>query len=331
MATLAATNGADSRQKTVIITCNKGGVGKSTTVAQIADNCARFGLRVLVIDVDSNASLSALLGTVAAPDEPSILEALEGSAPIGAAITEPEGWQPDEDREWMCGGPLLPGGVVHAVLGSNSDEVAEATNKAGSGPENSLRRALSEFEGAEEYDLILIDVPRTDGPPLYLALNASGNALFPMETEGLSFDPVFKTIEKVARYSRDTGNSMNAVGVVAAKHNPHRVEHRECLADVRTKLAESFNGAITMLDPPVQVRAVVADSATLQQPVSRQVTPGGKNSEVSACYTGIALATAAAIIPEDRLEKIFGAIDNADLPEHVADTIYAGLTSPAEK
>lgn len=331
MATLGAAAGVDHRHKTLIVACNKGGVGKSTTGAQIADNCARFGLRVLVIDVDSNATLSMLLGAVAAPDEASILEVLMGKSSLGEAIMAPEDWQPDEDRDWLRGGSLLPGGAVHAVRGKRGRGVAEATNRAGSGPENALRRALGEFEGAETYDLVLIDVPRTDGSPLFLALNAAGNALFPLETESLSLVPFLDTIETVATFSRETGNPINAVGGVATKHNPQRVEHRECLADARAELAEAYGGALDVLDPPILERAVVTTAATLQMPVSRQVTPGGANGEVSACYTGIALATVAAVIPEERLEAILEAIDNTDMPEDIANLIYAGLTSSAEE
>lgn len=54
--------------KVIVITSGKGGVGKTTTTANLGICLARQGKKVLVIDADSQGSLTASLG-IQNPDE----------------------------------------------------------------------------------------------------------------------------------------------------------------------------------------------------------------------------------------------------------------------
>ena len=50
--------------KTIVITNRKGGTGKSTTAANLGIGLARQGKRVLIIDADSQNSLTISLGVL---------------------------------------------------------------------------------------------------------------------------------------------------------------------------------------------------------------------------------------------------------------------------
>jgi cellulose biosynthesis protein BcsQ len=59
----------ESAMKTIAIYHNKGGVGKTTTVVNLAAALAKRGLRVLVVDLDSQANTTFAMGLAAFEDE----------------------------------------------------------------------------------------------------------------------------------------------------------------------------------------------------------------------------------------------------------------------
>src|SRR5215470_2292849 len=72
--------------KTLCITNNKGGVGKTHTAFHLAGALAEIGHRVLVVDLDPQANLTGLLLDSAL--RPSIFDVLREQLPL-AAITRP--------------------------------------------------------------------------------------------------------------------------------------------------------------------------------------------------------------------------------------------------
>lgn len=122
----------------------KGGVGKTTLASLMAAECARRGIRTLLIDADGQGSLTqGLLGPAGYLDQ-----SAERSL---AALFATEGTEPDQAEL------IVPTAVVNLWLLPSSLDL-EQFNQPGrhDAPDLNLSLFLRDLEG---FDLILIDCP----------------------------------------------------------------------------------------------------------------------------------------------------------------------------
>ncbi len=124
----------------VAVISRKGGVGKTTSVVSLAGALARLGKRVLVVDLDSQASASLSLGV--ARGRP---RAVDPRRPLPLRSGS-EAIRPTVDRE---GRPASPPPPTSCTPTSSSRRCAIARAK--------LREVLAPVVGA--YDWILLDCP----------------------------------------------------------------------------------------------------------------------------------------------------------------------------
>lgn len=161
----------------------KGGVGKTTTTLNLGAALARRNRRVLLIDLDSQANLSASLGErhVVQSVFDTLLDAK--ATPLQHIITA---------SQTVPSVSIAPGHRALAGLESAlRDEV---------GREYLLREALEPV--LVDYDDVLIDNGPTLGLAPAMSLCASQLALVPLQCERLALEglgQVFKTIEATRR------------------------------------------------------------------------------------------------------------------------------------
>ncbi len=138
----------------------KGGVAKTTSVANLAAALAAEGKRVLAVDVDPQFRLSVLLGANPATIKLSLLEVLTGQCEVPQAVIETS----------VPGVELLP--ARRELIGAELSLVTQVRR------EEFLRRAL---EGQiADYDMVLLDCPPNLGLLTVNALCAAGEVVVPV-------------------------------------------------------------------------------------------------------------------------------------------------------
>ena len=171
----------------IAVVCQKGGVGKTTTVVNLAAALAGRGLRVCVVDLDTQGSASHHLGHDA-PHAQNLLDALERAGGLAAAPTS-----------------TLD---VDLVAGGEGVELMSADKYTGRGAKMMrLRRVLesSRVEGALTHDVVIIDTP----PHLELATRsavwAADWVIAPMQAEPAAMQGLRQTLDFVDDMRVDAG------------------------------------------------------------------------------------------------------------------------------
>jgi chromosome partitioning protein len=169
--------------KCIVFTNDKGGVGKTTTVANVAVALAQQGRRVLVVDMDPQADVTFALLAQRAPEAkqgyipPTIHALLTGHYAIDQVIL-------NADRY-----PNL------AIIPSNAD-LADAALKLAQRPTR-LLMLLKELP-QDQFDIVLIDTGKGLDPLAINALAAAQEVVVMVTPGRLELDAVRRMQEHVA-------------------------------------------------------------------------------------------------------------------------------------
>jgi chromosome partitioning protein len=229
--------------RTLAIANQKGGVGKTTTAVNLAACCAERGQRVLLVDLDAQASASDWLGVK--EEGKGILEVFTDGAPLAPLVRETE----------------VPGlAVVPASLWLASAERALAGQP---GAEVLLRKAFRKLPN--RWDMVVVDCPPTLGFLAVAALTACKEVFVPVEAKVMALKglaQLTKTVDMVRdRLNEDLElsailacrvNRTRLAGEVVEslrKHFGKKVLHTVIRENVRLAEAPSFVKPINLYAP----------------------------------------------------------------------------------
>jgi chromosome partitioning protein len=207
---------ASSSMKVIAVYHNKGGVGKTTTVINLAAALRKRGKRILVIDLDSQANTTFALGLVKFQDEAhddirdryvyhTIIE--RNKFPISEVVRKSDFCEPSID--------VLPS---HIDLMEKEQELIQSAAAP--------TRLVSKLKDVQEqYDIVLIDTPPSLNLYARIALIAADYLLIPSDlkpfaNEGLK--NVRRFVTEIDEFRESLGRSPLAIlGVLASKVPTH--------------------------------------------------------------------------------------------------------------
>lgn len=185
--------------KVTALVNQKGGVAKTTTAASLGVALAREGKKVLLVDLDPQASLTCSLGWQE-PDKlaTTIATHLENAIRDGD-LSPYEGILESKEGVDLIPADISLAGIDVALVNAMSRE-------------HTLKSWLELIK--HEYDHVLIDCPPSLGMMSINALTAANEAIIPVQPQYLSTKGMTQLIQTVGRIKRQVNPSLKIRGVL---------------------------------------------------------------------------------------------------------------------
>lgn len=155
-----------NQTRIITISNQKGGVGKTTTTVNLASALARFGAKVLVVDLDPQGNASTALNVEHKSGTPSIYEVILGELPLSSVIQ-----QSPESENLFCAPSTID-------LAGAEIELVQLSQR-----EYRLALALREVLQEQKFHYIFVDCPPSLGLLTINAFTAASEVLIPIQCE----------------------------------------------------------------------------------------------------------------------------------------------------
>jgi len=230
-------------------TNQKGGVGKTTTVINLAAYLALSGTRTLVIDLDPQGNATSGLGVDRRSVDRSSYEALVDHVPMTELVID----TPVTGLDLVPSNPALSGAEVELV-----GVLAR---------ERRLAASLAELNG--RYDRVLIDCPPSLGLLTLNALTAADGVLIPIQTEYYALEGLSQLVNTIRRVRESLNPRLEIEGVLLTMYDART----KLSAQVASEVRRHMNGTVYDTVVPRSVRLSEAPShglpIALYDPTSR--------------------------------------------------------------
>jgi chromosome partitioning protein len=221
--------------KTYSIANQKGGVGKTTTTLNLGAALKELGKRVLLIDMDPQASLTVCLGLVPDELETTVYNTLlssiqgEGASPTLAEIV----------TKTKSGLDLAPSNIE--LSQADMDLVREPLGIY------ALRDALATVK--DLYDYILIDCPPSLGILTTNSLAASDEVLIPLQADWMALKGVSLLLKTITKIQKRANRDLSITGILLTMADTRTSHAREIIASTK----KVFDGRVHVFDSVIKL------------------------------------------------------------------------------
>ena len=219
----------------------KGGVGKTTSVINIASRVAELGLRVLIVDIDSQGNCATGLGI-----DKSRVENTTKTLVLNPEKAMSCRYSTDIEN-------------LHIIVGDGRLISLEQEIMADLGRENYLADSLESL--LPHYDLVLIDTPPNLNLLSINALSASDGVLIPVQTEYFALEGLAMLTNSIKEVRKRINPRLGVDGIFLTMHAPTILNNQ-----VAGLLREHFWEHL--VEPPIRRNIKLAEASSHGQPIS---------------------------------------------------------------
>ena len=243
--------------KIISIINQKGGVGKTTTVINLAAGLSMKGKKVLVIDLDPQGNATTGLGlSNSSNSNTTIYNVLNGNMNISEVIQPTE----FENLDLVTSNVDLSGLEVETAGDSRrafklKDELALILN-----------------DSRASYDYILIDCPPSLSLLTIMALVASDALVVPLQTEFFALEGLTQLIKTIDRIKSNLNPSLEIRGILLTMFD----KRNKLSGQVETEARNYFKDKVYLTAVPRNVRLSEAPSHGIPVLLYDKICPGSK-------------------------------------------------------
>ena len=249
-----------AKKATVIVVTNqKGGVGKSTTCENLGIGLAMEGKKVLLVDTDPQGSLTISMGWQQPDELPTTLSTLMQKAMNDQPIQPGEGILHHAE-----GVDLIPANIELAGL-----EVALVNSM---NREKMLKQVLESAK--REYDYILLDCMPSLGMLTINALAAADTTLIPVQAQYLSAKGLEQLLQTVGKVRRQINPKLKIEGILLTMTDSRTNYGKQ----IDTLIRQAYGSKIKVFDQTIPRSVHAAETSAAGKSIF-QHDPKGKVAE----------------------------------------------------
>ncbi len=244
-------------KKIISVINQKGGVGKTTTVINLAAGLTMKGKKILVIDLDPQGNATTGLGLSNTENsEKTIYSVLNGNKKISEVIQ----FTKFENLNLVTSNVDLSGLEVETAGDSRrafklKDELTAILNDSGA-----------------SYDYILIDCPPSLSLLTIMALVASGSLVVPLQTEFFALEGLTQLMKTIERIKTSLNASLEIRGILLTMYDKRNKLSKEVEQEARNYFKEKVYSTVV----PRNVRLSEAPSHGVPVLLYDNACPGSK-------------------------------------------------------
>lgn len=228
------------KERIIAIANQKGGVGKTTTVVNIAAGLAEQGKKVLCIDLDPQGNLSDYLGYDFSLPRPTVVDVFKGNAALSDSIVTCEA----EHIDYIAADITLATADMFLAQTMCREQV--------------LKRALDADKTADRYDYILIDCLPSLGVLVTNALSAADGVIIPVQVQKFALNGIVQFEDIFNLVKENINPALNIVGILETM-----TDGTNMAREVDKALKERYDGLV--FNTSISKRIEAANSTAEQK------------------------------------------------------------------
>ena len=229
----------------IAVVNQKGGVAKTTTTASLGAALAELGEKVLLVDLDPQASLTFSLGIDPEDIELSIRDILLGNTAAFDTMIDTDDYV-----------DLIPATIELTAT--------EAQLVTAAGREYVLKNALATV--SDLYDWVLLDCSPSLGIVTLNALTTASDVIVPMHCETLSHRGLGQLLETIKEVKQYTNPELRVLGVLPVMFDGQYEHERAILNDINRTYGltvwSPVPRSIRFAEAPARGRSILATDPT---------------------------------------------------------------------